>query len=284
MSKPALERINNLVIIADTHFACKLALCPPTVTLDEGGTYHISRFQEAILECWNSFHDEWVPRVTRGEPHILVLNGDGMDSRHHEATTLITNNLADQQKIAYEMLAPKVERAAAFYYIRGSESHSGPSGENEEKLAEKLGAIPDETGNHSRYELYLNVGNCLVHLTHHIGVTGSLAYETTALMKEYAETTSEAARWGKKAPNVVARAHRHRNAEIQVPTAHGYGYCFTTPSWQLKTPYVYRGMGRISTPQLGGSLVRQGDEEFYTRHKIWSIERPRTETPKVEAL
>jgi hypothetical protein len=182
------------------------------------------------------------------------------------------------------MLAPVVEKSAAYYHIRGTEAHSGPSGEEEEKLAKSLGAIPDETGNHSRYELYLNVGNCLVHFTHHIGVTGSLAYETTALMKEFAETTSESARWGKKAPNIVARAHRHRHAEIRVPTAHAYGYCFTTPGWQLKTPFVYRTMGRISTPQLGGSLVRQGDEEFFTRHKTWSVERPRTETPKVEVL
>ena len=131
-------RINNLVIIADTHFACKLALCPPTVTLDEGGTYHISRFQEAILECWNSFHDEWVPRVTRCEPFILVLNGDGIDHRHHGATTLITNNLADQQKIAYEMLKPVVDKAEVYYHIRGTEAHSGPSGEEEEKLAKSF--------------------------------------------------------------------------------------------------------------------------------------------------
>lgn len=278
----AMQRINNLIIIADTHFGCKLALCPPTFKLDEGGTYYISRFQQAILDCWNSFWTEWVPRVTRGEPFVLALNGDGMDSRHHQATTLITNNLADQQKLAYTMLEPIVEKAAAFYWIRGTEVHTGPSGENEEKLAKELGAIPDETGNHSRYELYINIGNCLVHLTHHIGVTGSMAYETTALMKEFAEITSESARWNKKAPNVVARAHRHRHAEVRVPTAWPYGYCFTTPGWQLKTPHVYKGMGRLSTPQLGGSLVRQGDEEFFTRHKTWSVERPPTETPKVE--
>ncbi len=283
-SKPVFTRIPNAIFISDTHFGCKLALCPPIVNLDEGGTYHISRFQQAILDCWNSFWDEWVPRVTRGEPYILILNGDGMDYRHHGATTLITNNLADQQKIAYEMLAPIVEKSAAFYWIRGTEAHTGPSAEEEEKLAKRLGAETDEIGNYSRYELFLNVGSCLVHVTHHIGVSGAAAYETTALMREFAETTSESARWNKKPPDVVARSHRHRHAEIKVPTANIYGFCFTTAGWQLKTPFVYRTMGRISTPQLGGSLVRQGDEEFFTRHKTWSVERPKTETPKVEAL
>ena len=106
--------------------------------------------------------------------------------------------------------------------------------------------------------------------------------QTGSGMKEFAETTAEAARWGQPIPNIVARAHRHRHAEIRVPTANIYGFCFTTPGWQLKTPYVFRGMGRISTPQLGGALVRQGDEEFFTRHKTWSVKRPRTETPRVE--
>lgn len=284
MASKKLERIPNAIFISDTHFGCKLALCPPSIMLDEGGTYSISRFQQAILDCWNSFWDEWVPRVTRGEQFILVLNGDGMDSRHHKSTTQISHNLSDQQKIAYEMLAPKVDKSAAFYYIRGTEAHTGPSGENEEKLARRLGAELDETGNSSRYELYLNVGNCLVHVTHHIGVTGSMAYETTALMKEFAEVTSESARWNKKTPNIVVRSHRHRHSEVRVPTANTYGYCFTTAGWQLKTPFVFRGMGRFTTPQLGGSLVRQGDEEFFTRHKTWSVDRPKTETPKMEVL
>jgi len=279
-------RINvpNVIIIADTHCGCQLGLCPEKVRLDNGGAYHISRFQRVILDCWDSFHNEWVPRVTRGEPHVLVLNGDSMDHRHHKSTTQISQNTADQQNIAYEMLAPVVDKAVAYYHIRGTEAHTGPSGEEEEKLAKRLGAVPDEAGKFSRYELWLRVGDCLIHITHHIGTTGSLAYETTALMKEFAEATSESARWGKKSPNVVARSHRHRHAEIRVPTSNIYGYCFTTPGWQLKTPYVYRGTGRISTPQLGGSLVRQGDEEFFTRHKTWSMKRPATEIPKVRAL
>lgn len=275
-------KIPNAIFISDTHFGCQFALCSERVTLDGGGTYSISKFQRIILECWQAFWDEWVPRVTRGDPFALIINGDALDHRHHGTTTTISNNVKDQSNIAYEILAPVVDRAELYYHIRGTEAHTGPAGESEEKLAERLGAVKDEMGNSSRYELFLQVGSCLCHVTHHIGVTGSLAYETTALMKEFAESTSESARWGKKAPNIVVRSHRHRHAEIRVPTAHTYGYCFTTPGWQLKTPFVYRGMGRISTPQLGGSLVRQGDEEFFTRHKTWSIKRPKTEMPRVK--
>jgi hypothetical protein len=47
-----------------------------------------------------------------------------------------------------------------------------------------------------------------------------------------------------------------------------------TPAWQGKTPYVWKIPGaRISEPQLGGIVIRQGDEEFYYRRKVWSFDR-----------
>jgi len=37
-------------------------------------------------------------------------------------------------------------------------------------------------------------------------------------------------------------------------------------------------MGRSSQPQVGGYLIRVGDEDgLYTRFKVWDIERPKTE-------
>jgi hypothetical protein len=33
---------------------------------------------------------------------------------------------------------------------------------------------------------------------------------------------------------------------------------------------------------VGGSLIRQGDEEFFTRHKVWETDRSETEYPRVE--
>ena len=71
------------------------------------------------------------------------------------------------------------------------------------------------------------------------------------------------------------RGHRHRLIEVRVPTALGYGIAFTAPAWQLKTPYTYRIAGRQSLPQIGGSVIRQGDEDLYTRHWVRSIGRTR---------
>jgi hypothetical protein len=233
---------------------------------------------------WLEFWDEWVPAVTRGEPYVVICNGDAMDGRHHGSTHQISQDLSDQAKIAYEVLAPIADNSFGFYFVSGTPVHSGESGENEESLARSLGAIPEtETGNYSRFELYIRIGKALAHVSHHIGVTSSMAYEHTALSKEFTEFAAESARWGRPMPNIVVRSHRHRHNEARVPMAGGYGIIFVTAAWQLKTPFVFRMPGgRVTTPMIGGSLIRQGDEEYYTRHRTWETDRARTECPRIE--
>jgi hypothetical protein len=48
------------------------------------------------------------------------------------------------------------------------------------------------------------------------------------------------------------------------------------PGWQLKTPFSHRVAGaRQSEPQIGGCVLRCGDEEVFARHKVWRITRPK---------
>jgi hypothetical protein len=109
---------------------------------------------------------------------------------------------------------------------------------------------------------------------HHIGTTGSAHYESTAVTKELTESYTQAGRNRLEPPDVVVRSHRHRHIEVRVPTSLGYGISFVTAGWQLRTPFAYKiPGGRVMTPQIGGSLIRQGDEDLFTRHKIWDIGR-----------
>jgi len=276
--------IKNLICISDTHCGDQLAICPPKIKLAHGGTYWASKFQSAIWRCWREFWDEWVPMATRGEPYAVLLNGDALDGRHHGSTHQISQNKADQANIAYEVLSPIADLCSGrLYYVSGTAAHAGQDGEDEERLAERLNAVRDESGNYSRYELFIQVGEALVHTSHHIGVTSSMAYEATALCKEYNEFCAESARWRRPIPDIIVRSHRHRHIETRVPTARGYGIIFVTASWQLRTPFLFRMPGgRVTTPMVGGSLIRQGNEEFFTRHRIWETDRSETEYPRVE--
>lgn len=275
------DPILNAVVISDLHCGCQFALCPDTVHLNGGGVYRASKEQRQILKCWNYFWDEWVPKVTREEPFVVVVNGDVMDNRHHDAVTQISRNTADQANIAYELLYPVRKQCADMYFIGGTEAHSGPSADLEEKLGERLDTVRDEKGNRCRYDLYLKLGKCLCHFTHHIGTTGSSHYETSALMGEFTNVMVDSERWGYEPVNVVVRSHRHIHTEIRVPTKDTYGYCFVTAGWQLKTPFAFKTPGgRVRSPMIGGSLIRQGDEEFYTRHMTWTLPRSKTEVPR----
>ena len=270
------ERVNNLVVISDTHCGCEFGLHPKKPTqLDGGGTYSPSALQKKIWAWWEVFWQEWVPEVCHGEPFAVVLCGDCIDGAHHKSTTQISANINDQKHIAVEALQPVAEACGGrFYVIRGTEAHVGPSGVHEEEVAEMLGAVPDAEGHYARWELWAEVGTGLAHLTHHIGTTGSSHYESSAPMRELGEAYTEAGRWNNRPPDIVVRGHRHRHIEVRVPTCKGYGIVFTCAAWQAKTPFTYKIPGaRQSMPQIGGHLIRQGDFDLYTRHFVQTPER-----------
>jgi hypothetical protein len=273
--------IRNVVVISDTHFGCQFGLCPPRVVLDGGQVVEHSPSQAKVWWFWEHFWNEWVPKVTKGEDFVLVHNGDVIDGRHHNATTLITDNIADQLKIAELAMTPILtnQRCKRYFQIRGTEAHVGPTAEHEETLAGILGAIPDMDGNHARWDLWLRVEGALINFTHHIGTTSSASYESSAVYKELVEAYNEAGRWNDEPPDCVVRSHRHRQFEIRIPTAKGYGIVCVTPGWQLKTPFVWRGtLGRTGTPQIGGYVIRHGGEDgLYTRFRVWKVGR----TPEV---
>lgn len=278
------KEARQAIVVSDTHVASTLGLCHPDGhKLDDGGTYKPSRLQKVVWNIWeDKFWNGWVPKVTKGEPYDLIINGDAIDGDHHRTPTIISTNLHDQFRAARECLLPVVTSAlrsgGRYYHIRGTEAHVGQSAQEEERLAEALGAVPDEEGNFSRWELWKRIGGALTHFSHHIGTSGSQAYESSALMREMTEAFVESGRWGDKPPQVVVRSHRHRCMSVTIPTDSGYGIIAVTPGWQLKTPYTHRIVqGRVGQPQFGGMLVRAGDEETHVRFFVERIHRSKEE-------
>lgn len=275
------EPIRQAIVISDLHCGCQFGLCPPEgLTLDGGGHYEPSKLQLKVWEWWTKFWQEWVQKVTRGERYALILNGDTTDGRHHGSTTQISQNLSDQKRLAAEILFPVIEHAECLYMVRGTEAHVGAAGENEEMLGETLCAVQDATGNHTRLELSLRLGGdngALCNIMHHIGTTSRTHYESSAPMGEMGEILTEAGRWNEEAPDFIIRSHRHRHIKIQKSSAKGYSIVEVTPGWQLKTPFVYKINARNAIPEFGGILIRQGDEEHYSRSFVRTITRPKTE-------
>lgn len=280
--------ISNLIIISDTHCGCRDGLCPPIeIPLDGGSKYLPSDKQKIMWNIWEKqFWGEWVPEVTHGEPFAVVMNGDMIDGVHHGSVSQVSHNLSDQKTIAELVFKPIVEKCAKneegkpyFYIIRGTESHVGASATTEEDLGKFLKAKQTKTGEYSHYELWIRIGGALCHLMHHIGYTSSAQHEASAINAELTREITEAARWAEEIPLFIIRSHRHRYARVSLPAQisakkHVEAIAFCTPGWQLKTSFTYRIAGaRISPPQLGGAIIRSGDEDVYARHFTRTIRR-----------
>lgn len=270
--------IRNVVVVSDLHCGSRLGLCPRNgITLDEEGHYGPSKLQKIMHDYWDAFWEWALDDACRGEPFILAVNGDAVDGNPFNSTVQVSNSPTDQLHIAEEMLQPIVNRAALYFQIKGTEVHVGKAGMVEELLATTLKAEPNSIGQRARYELRLQVGDRILQLMHHIGTTGSTHFESTAVLKEFTSSLQHAARWDCQPPNIIGRSHRHIHCEVRIPTAQGYGISFVTPGWQLKTPFVWRiPGGRLSLPQFGGSVIRLGDQDFYTRHWVKVIDSTET--------
>lgn len=273
--------LNNIVVVSDTHCGCKLGLCPPEgVTLDDGGAYLPSPLQCKIWAMWDEFWSDWVPEQTRGEPFGVIVNGDAVEGTHHRATTPISHNIGDQIAIAQACLKPVAQLCEGrFWMVRGTEAHVGISAQIEEGLGKALGAVPNDQGQYCRWDLWKRVGaDYLIHCLHHIGTTGSQAYEATAVHKEMIEEYAEAGRWGEQPPDISVRSHRHRYIETTFATRRGRGISVVTPGWQGKTPFAWKiPGGRLSMPQFGGILIRVAHEQLFVVPKVWTVERSKEE-------
>ncbi len=288
MKKNDLKNIRNIVVVSDTHCGCRVGICPPgDIPLDDGGSYRRSKFQAKMGAMWDEFWQTFVPEATRGEPFAVVFNGDAIDGVHHNSTTQISHNLEDQSRIAEALLRPVVDLCdGRYFHIRGTEAHVGKSAQEEERLARSLGAIPNDEGQYARYDLWKWIGGKkLIHFLHHIGTTGSQAYEATAVHKELVESFIEAGRWGRRPPDVIVRSHRHRFMQtefaVQAPSEKvetGTAIAAVTPCWQGKTPFIWKiPGGRLSQPQFGGLVIRYSDDdELFVRSKVWTVDRSRT--------
>lgn len=266
--------MNNIIVIADTHFGSSVAVAQ-IHQLDDGGFYHPSGIQNKLLDLWNDFWN-WAYGVIGNEPFTLVHVGDLIDGDHHHSTQVSSANLQVQESLAKAMMRPHVFHPGIQHYfqIRGTGAHVGGAGEAEERIAEALKADKTNSETYSRWELWLKADDDLIHFAHHIGGTSSSAYESSAMRREMVSAYEDAGVWGRRPPTVLVRAHTHRFIRVEDPKMIG----IKMPAWQSKTAFVYK-IDRLRGPMFGGIIIRtkRGErasiaERIYTLKQTESVQ------------
>lgn len=130
-------------IVSDLHVGSTVGLLTGPVELDDGGTYHPTREQDWLAECWSDFWD-WVDTEKRAANArlVTVVNGDVGDMNSHSAFQLFSVNPAIILDAAAAALEEPCVVSDVVHIVRGTEAHSGGSAWLECKLAQEIGAPP----------------------------------------------------------------------------------------------------------------------------------------------
>jgi len=266
--------VKAIVVTSDWHVASTMGLCPEAGIQVEDST-HIppNIFQETLYKFWMHFWTEFVPAQIAGAERVVhVINGDMIEGVHHRQVGIATNNLAWQEAAAIGMYESIPLKADETFMVAGSEAHSGPGSQSDQRIGAAIKATPSEIGSF-HWQLWLDVDGAVIQFAHHIGVTSSAAYETSAPMREMVAGLVEAAQWGNRVPTVFVRSHRHRFTLVPLATEHGRISTVITPGWQLRTPYVER-IDRMRMPQIGGVVLKVESGECQIQEKIYRLPSP----------
>jgi hypothetical protein len=261
-------KAKRIGILSDLHVNSIVAPWPKDQPLEGGGKYAPNKPQIWLNRCWA----DMVSRI--GDLDVLVINGDTIQGINARDKQLVTTAEHIQHGAACKLLKPLTERAERTFINRGTEFHDGLTGEHVENLAEALGAVRDKaSGQHTRWELFLNTCGGVIHFQHSIGVAGVPTTEATVPWRDTLNFISELMRaYGKAAPNVQMRvfSHRHRCIYVNAPP---FLHALVTPAWQLKTAYVHK-KGGVMQPHIGFAVVEASEGCLNVRPHVYPLIAP----------
>jgi len=270
-----------VAVVSDLHAGGTTALCPPAVTMNEGGTYRQSKLQGWLwvnyLAYWDMI-DELLAAPETQPRFIMVLLGDLIEGLHHKRTQLWTTNLNTQGKAAEEALQEGYKRNPDhMFFVRGTATHVGDEGLMEEAIAQNFGAVGPREGVYSWYHLQLDINSIISDYLHHGSGSGREWTKANPVNNQAADLGLNYFERGEKPPDVAFRAHVHQkgdsydNFKIRV---------ISLPSWQLSTEFGHK-IGRGKQLPIGSVALLIGDSiydvESYYR---WS---PGVEPWKIES-
>jgi hypothetical protein len=220
------------VVISDLHCGSTVGLLPSDFATLEGNPIHLNPVQEWLLGCWSDLHDNWLPSVVRGEPYLLILNGDLIEGNHHRTYQIISPDTRDHVEAAISILKPVAAKAAATAVVAGTECHTGT---REHTIARALGAVPD--GDRPAWDrLDVTLAGVRMIFRHHVTTSIRPWLAGTALSSTLAAEQLRAARAGEVVPRVIGCGHRHEPDSHQGPD----GICFVTGAWQVLTRHGHK--------------------------------------------
>ena len=244
----------TFLLMGDHHIGSSVSICPPVVDLDDGGTYHASRGQRWLWDCWQDVID----RAGKVRP-VLILNGDLAEGdAKARSTQVVTRNKTTVLRMAADVFDPLAKTCAGVYATRGTPAHVGKSSNLDEAIAEDLDAAQTPEKTYSWWELPLQYGRFRMAVAHHVTAGGMPWTRKSAAQKLAARIVFNAAERGEVAPDLVVRGHVHQWFDSY--DAHRTRVVIL-PAWTLATEYIHR-IEPGALAEIGAALVRTDGKTF----------------------
>jgi len=264
------EKRTLVIVASDQHTNSTVGLCPPVVQLDDGGTYHASRGQRWLWDCWLDTWDK--VRAYQGWHKVLDLNGDlGELDTKRRSYQLITPNKAFIQGMIIDTLAPALDEVDSVYVKRGTPAHVGKSAWLEEAIAQDITISVPEKTSASWYWLRATASGVRFDTSHHAPMGGlpwtfpNSANKLAFLAMNYYREMDL------PIPHVVVRSHNHRYATSfdNYKTS-----AYFTPAWTLRTEYIHQGR-EYGVANIGALLFECEDGQYVPRRIDYPIKESR---------
>ena len=248
-----------IAVTSDQHCGSTVALCPPKIELDDGGSYEASKAQRWLWENWIGFWDTaQAKREALGADLYCVFNGDLTEGDHHGTSQILSSNPTAQAAVVNACMAPVLDLSPdRLMFVRGTPAHVGKSAAFEERIAsglrkDKRPVVGDsETGTASWWHLRMEVQGVRLDFAHH-GRFGQRPWTRgNVVLNLAAEIFYDHAADGEPHPHIAVRSHQHRY--FDTANAHPT-LVIQTPAGQLATGYIHRiNPGALAC--IGGVLI-----------------------------
>jgi hypothetical protein len=266
--------------ISDIHSGSTVAICPPRFNLDEG-TYTANKWQ---IWLWRRWLDYWdYVKVARGRGrkqkslYVAILGEIGEGDHHGSLQNFVPKNVALQKRLAIEVLKPMFDLNPDYIFVfRGTEAHSGKSGQFDEMIAEDIGAEQHPvTEQYAWSQGLVEIDGVLFDLAHH-GKTGNLKWTKLNGAYQYASTLSyhyleRYEKFKERVPDIALRGHKHtyvdtyKNARVRLIGLSG---------WKAADNFLHR-IAKGDYPKYGGVVVDCNDGKYEVDDTLAEMEMPR---------
>lgn len=220
-----------LCFLGDLQAGSKTALAMPFI-LDDKDEYRPSLLQNWLLNCYKDVFEK-VKYHARGHDLHLKLGGDMVDGDHHDSSQVFGTS-EDQQTLAVELTMPFMNIATRCDALKGTDAHTGPSGDGDRAVYRKLGVREENI----KYRHVQDYNGALLDWAHHTNGGRKPNTRGNALQALINDIYFQNLEQGERIPSLIVRHHVHLYDD-KSDNRKGIR-AVACPGWQLNTSFTRR--------------------------------------------